>query len=184
MQLLFLLFSSYFASLFCLYLNTRYADLKVPFDMMGHIYEAHLHLMQPSMGTLNLPSSRVVKNLTPSRRWILRCINLGIGESSPNLFFQHDESLPSKIWSMVNLEWRGILFFCYSVYLKVNFDLEKTNRFGESSPNFIFTPVNLDPLVKENRWTDGESWPNDFVEKVNRVEDVMWVGSRWPLMHA
>ena len=36
MQLLFLLFSSYFASLFCLYLNTRYADLKVPFDMMGH----------------------------------------------------------------------------------------------------------------------------------------------------
>ena len=39
MQLLFLLFSSYFASLFCLYLNTRYADLKVPFDMMGHILE-------------------------------------------------------------------------------------------------------------------------------------------------
>ena len=38
MQLLFLLFSSYFASLFCLYLNTRYADLKVPFDMMGHIF--------------------------------------------------------------------------------------------------------------------------------------------------
>ena len=36
MQLLFLLFSSYFTSLFCLYLNTRYADLKVPFDMMGH----------------------------------------------------------------------------------------------------------------------------------------------------
>ena len=35
MQLLFLLFSSYFASLFCLYLNTGYADLKVPFDMMG-----------------------------------------------------------------------------------------------------------------------------------------------------
>ena len=34
MQLLFLLFSSYFASLFCLYLNTRYADLKVPFDMI------------------------------------------------------------------------------------------------------------------------------------------------------
>ena len=38
MQLLFLLFSSYFASLFCLYLNTRYADLKVPFEMMGHIF--------------------------------------------------------------------------------------------------------------------------------------------------
>ena len=42
MQLLFLLFSSYFASLFCLYLNTRYADLKVPFDMMGHILFIYL----------------------------------------------------------------------------------------------------------------------------------------------
>ena len=36
MQLLFLLFSLCFANLFCLYLNTSYADLKVPFDMMGH----------------------------------------------------------------------------------------------------------------------------------------------------
>ena len=44
MQLLFLLFSSYFASLFCLYLNTRYADLKVPFDMMGHILSPTSHI--------------------------------------------------------------------------------------------------------------------------------------------
>ena len=42
--------------------------------------------MQPSMGTLNPPSSRVVKDSTPSRRWILRYINFGIGESSPILF--------------------------------------------------------------------------------------------------
>ena len=46
-------------------------------------------LMQPSIGTINSPSSRIVKILTPSRRRtcrILRCINFGIGESSPNLF--------------------------------------------------------------------------------------------------
>ena len=42
-----------------------------------------LYLMQP-MGTMNSPSSGVVKNSTPSRRLILRCIDFGIGESSPN----------------------------------------------------------------------------------------------------
>ena len=36
--------------------------------------------------TLNSPSSRVVKDSTPSRRRILRGINYGIGESSPDLF--------------------------------------------------------------------------------------------------
>ena len=58
------------------------------------------------------------------------------------------------------------------------------NQLGESLPNFIFTVVNLDPIVLEKRWTDGESWPYDFVEKVNRGEDLRWVGSRWPLTHA
>ena len=43
-------------------------------------------LMQPSVDILNSPSSRIVKDSTPSRRQILRCINFGIGESSPNLF--------------------------------------------------------------------------------------------------
>ena len=38
-------------------------------------------LMQPSMGTLNSPSSRIVKDSTPSRRRILRYINFGIGKS-------------------------------------------------------------------------------------------------------
>ena len=42
--------------------------------------------MQPSMGTLNSPSSRVVKDSTPSRRQIFRCINFGVGESLPNVF--------------------------------------------------------------------------------------------------
>ena len=128
-------------------------------------------LMQPSVGTLNSPSSRVIKDSTLSRRRILRCINFGIGESSPYLFLH-----------MVNLEQKGVLFFYYFVYLKANLDLEKTNQFGESSPNFIFAAVNLDPLVKEKRWTDGESWPNDFVKKVNRGEDLRWVVSRCPAL--
>ena len=55
------------------------------------------------------------------------------------------------------------------------------NQLGESLPNFIFAVVNLDPIVLEKRWNDGESWPYDFVEKVNRGEDLRWVGS---LVHA
>ena len=58
------------------------------------------------------------------------------------------------------------------------------NQLGESLPNFIFAVVNLDPTVLEKRWTDGESWPYDFGEKVNRGEDLRWVGSRWSLTHA
>ena len=44
--------------------------------------------------------------------------------------------------------------------------------------------MNLDPIILEKRWIDGESWPNDFVEKVNRGEDLRWVGSRCPLTYA
>ena len=80
------------------------------------------HLMQPSMGTLNSPSSRVVKDSMPSRRRIFRCINFGIGETSPYLFFEHDESLPSKIWSTVYLERTGVLS-CESNYIVVLKDL-------------------------------------------------------------
>ena len=99
--------------------------------------------------------------------------------------FGHGESLLNSIWSMVNLERTCILLFYYFLCLKANLDLEKTNQLGESSPNFIFAVVNLDSIyILEERWIDGESWPNDFVEKVNRGEDLRWVGSRWPLMHA
>ena len=85
---------------------------------------------------------------------------------------------------MVNLERTCVLLFYYFLCLKANLDLEKTNQLDESSPNFIFAVVNLDPIILEKRWIDGESWPNDFVEKVNRGEDLRWVGSRCPLMHA
>ena len=57
----------------------------------------------------------------------------------------------------------------------MNLDLEKTNQLGEFLPNFIFAAVNPDPIVIEKRWTNGKSWPNDFVEKVNRGEDLRWV---------
>ena len=50
---------------------------------------------------------------------------------------------------MVNLERMGILLFYYFDYLKMNLDLEKNNQLGESSPNFIFRVMNLDPIVIE-----------------------------------
>ena len=105
--------------------------------------------------------------------WILTYFIFGDGESSLN-----------KFWSMVNLERTCVLLLYYFLCLKANLDLEKTNQLGESSPNFIFAMVNLDLIILEKRWIDGESWPNDFVEKVNRGEDLRWVGSRWPLTHA
>ena len=85
---------------------------------------------------------------------------------------------------MVDLERTCVLLFYYFLCLKANLDQEITNQLGESSPNFIFTVVNLDPIILEKRWIDGESWPNDFVKKVNRGKDLRWVGSRCPLTHA
>ena len=98
--------------------------------------------------------------------------------------FGHGESAPNNIWSTVNLERTCVLYFYYFLYFKVNFDLEKTYQLGESPPNFIFSVVNLDPIILEKRWIDDESWPNDFVEKGNKVEDLRWVGSRCPLTRA
>ena len=105
--------------------------------------------------------------------WILTYFILWHGESSPN-----------NIGSIVNLERTCVSLFYYFLCLKVNIDLENTNQLGESSPNFIFAVVNLDPIILEKRWIDGESWPKDFVEKVNRGEDLRWIGSRCPFMHA
>ena len=98
--------------------------------------------------------------------------------------FRHGESSLNNIWSMVNLERTCVLLFYYFLCLKANLDLEKTNQLGESSPNIIFAVVNLDPIILEKRWIDGESWLNNFVEKVNRGEDLRWVGSRCPLTFA
>ena len=96
--------------------------------------------------------------------------------------FGHCESSLTNIWSMVNLGRTCVLLFYYFLCLKAYLDLEKTNQLDESSPNFIFAEMDLDPTVIEKMWTDGESWPN--VDKVNRGEDLRWVGSRCPLTHA
>ena len=149
-------------------------------------------LMQPSMGNLNSPSSRVVEDSMPSRCRILR-FWCRISTSNLEVYkfldwwiftyfiFGNCKSSPNYFWSMVNLEWTCILLFYYFLYMKVNLDLEKSKQLGESSPNFIFTVVNLDPITLEKRWIDGESWPNDFVKKVNKGEDLRWVSSRFPL---
>ena len=140
------------------------------------------------MGTLNSPSSRIVKDSTPSRRRILRS-NLEVYEFwdwwiLTYVIFGHGESSLTNIWSMVNLERMCVfIVLLFSLFESESWP-RKTNRLGESSPNFIFAVVNLDPIILEKRWIDGESWPNDFVEKVNRSEDLRWVGSRCPLMHA
>ena len=42
-----------------------------------------------------------------------------------------------------------VLLFYYFHCLEVNLDLGKTNQLGESSPNFIFVVVNLDPINLE-----------------------------------
>ena len=67
----------------------HYNDTKNSFCPKRHLSPVlweFLTLVQPSMGTLNSPSSRVSKDLMPSQCQILRCINFGISESSPNLF--------------------------------------------------------------------------------------------------
>ena len=133
----------------------------------------HFLLMQPSMGTWTSPpqgSSKIVStsNLEVYKFWYWWILTYFI--------FGHGESSPNNIWSMVNLEQTCVLLFYYFLCLKVNLDLEKTNQLGESSPNFTFAVVNLDPIILEKRWIDGESWPNDFVEKVNRGEDLRWLG--------
>ena len=71
-------------------------------------------------------------------------------------------------WWIFKIESRWILndwaFYCFIIFVsfKVNLDLEKRNQLVESSPNFIFAAVNLDPIVIVKRWKDGESWPNKW----------------------
>ena len=51
----------------------------------------------------------------------------------------------------MNLERAGVLLLYYFLYLKVNLDLVKINLLGESSPNFFFAAVDLEPIVIEKR---------------------------------
>ena len=90
--------------------------------------------------------------------WILSCINFGIGESSPNLLLNMLNLYLVKFeawWILNERAFFFVLFFVYYfVYLKVNLDLENIIQLGESSPNFIFAAVNLDPVVIEKGWTE------------------------------
>ena len=126
-----------------------------------------LQLMQLSMGTLNSPSSRVIKDSTPSC-WILRCINFGIGESSPNLF------LNMMNFYLVNLKhsesWTNghfiVLLFCL---FESDSDYKSawwifTHLYfcgGESWPNGNKKSemmVNLDLTILLKRWTEMKTW--------------------------
>ena len=136
--------------------------------------------MQPSMGTLNSPSSRVVKDSTSSRRRILRrrrrilrYITFRIGASSPILFFDLlDESSPKNIWSKVNLEQMCVLLLYYFLYLKVYLDLKKQISLVNLHPTlflqwWILTQlfwkrgelmVNPDLTILLKRWTEVKTW--------------------------
>ena len=144
--------------------------------------------MQPSMGTLNSPSSRIVKDLTPSRCRILRYINFGIGASKPILFLDmvNLHLIIFEAWhgeSWTNLRFISLLYslflslFLY--FLCANFVLLFSLFDSESWPRqkqislvnlhptlFLRCVVNLDPIILEKRWIDGESWPNNFVTEV------------------
>ena len=105
--------------------------------------------------------------------WIFTYFISGHGESSLNNHLKHGES-----WTNVRF-----IVLLFSLFGRESWP-RKHKSVGESSPNFIFAVVNLDPIILEKRWIDDESWPNDFVEKVNGGEDLRWVGSRCPLTHA
>ena len=144
----------------------------------NHIMQKYTWFMHPSMGTLNLPSSRVVKDSTPSRRRILRGINYGIGESSPNLF-----SNMMNLY-LVKFEARWILnerAFYYFITLFISIVVR--NRLPESScesqreNHAVVVPLIVSPVLpesgswarrKKSAWwiftrlnfRGGESWPN------------------------
>ena len=95
--------------------------------------------MQPSMGTLNSPSSRVVKDSSPSRHQILRCINFGIGESSPNLVLNRLNFNLVKFEARWILNERALECLIHFVYLKVN-------------PPFLPPSGDSEPRKKKSAW--------------------------------
>ena len=67
-------------------------------------------------------------------------------------------------------------FYCFIILFIWKWKKKKKNQLVESSPNLIFVVVSLDRTVLEERWNDGESWPNDFNVKGNRSEDLGRIG--------
>ena len=127
--------------------------------------------------------------------WIFTQLYFRGGESWPNYFGKEvnlvnlHPTLFSRWWILTQLFWKRIILVnlhptLFSRWWILTQLFWKRGELGESSPNFIFAVVNLDPIILEKRWIDGESWPNDLVEKVNRGEHLRWVGSRCPLTRA
>ena len=102
------------------------------------------YLMQPSMGNLNLPFSRVA-----SRRRILRCIIFGIGESPPSLYLDMVNLylMIFEAWWILNEN----VFYCF--FILINWKWILTYRKKQISL------VNLHPTLL--------SWPNCFGKEVN-----------------
>ena len=74
------------------------------------------------------------------------------------------------------------LHFCNKLYFQTIFDgLQNIDQVEERLALIYFMQPSI---VIEKSWTDGQFWPNDIVEKVNRVEDLRWLGSRCPLTRA
>ena len=87
-------------------------------------------------------------------------------------------TLSYNIRSMVNLERICVLLFYYFIYFKSESWPRKKKSAWWNSIQFYFVVVNLNWTVLEKMRTDGESWPNDFDEKVNRGEDSRRIDSR------
>ena len=106
--------------------------------------------------------------------WILTYFIFGLGESSPN-----------NIWSMVNLEWTFVLLFYYFLCLKWILIYKKQISLVNLHPTLFSRGWILTQLF----WERGELMVNPDLTILlkrwsNRGEDLRWVGSRCPLMHA
>ena len=97
-----------------LYLMTKYGDISLMSyaAVYGHL---ELNLLKGRQRFYAVSTSNL-EVYTFRNWWIITYF-----------IFGHDESSPSNIWSMVNLERMCVLLFYYFLYFKVNLDLEKTN---------------------------------------------------------
>ena len=114
------------------------------------------------MGTLNSPTSRVVKDSTPSRRQICDAIstsNLEVFKFQDwwiftYFIFGHGESSPNDIWGMVNLEQTCVLLFSL-------FESESWPRRNKPA-SWIFTQLYLSRrwILTQLFWKRGELMVN------------------------
>ena len=137
--------------------------------------------MLPSMANLNSPSSRVVKDSTPFRRRIFRCINFGNGESSPSLFLDVVNLYLMKFkkrWILNKREfyyfiilfiWKWILTWTKWISL-VNLHLTLFSRWWILTQFFWKRGglmMNLDLMNLLKRWTEVKTWGG-------WVQDALW----------